>query len=1196
MSKKPDTGEEHQVPDVDYLPLDYPERIKRLRGRKGLTQVQLAQLLGVSFATVNRWENRQSRPSQLAWAQIERLSSGGDEEPQRVAPEPTPLLLDFTSDPAAVRAIAEGERLSFGHLANPAFATEISQIDPLPHQRIAVYEQMLKQERLRFLLADDAGAGKTIMTGLYAREMLSRRVLKRILIVTPAGLVGNWKSELGKLFSLPFRVVTGSDARNANPFVDEGSDRVIISIDTLASSRVFARLKEPTVVPYDLVVFDEAHKLSAKQEADLYIRKTDRYCVAEALAAVKGIDDAWALPWSAHHLLLLTATPHMGKDYPFYALWKLLEPEVLSTYEAFQDYPRERRQLHFIRRTKEEMVYLDGRPMYPKRVSDTLGYDLAQGPVSEQTLYDETTEYLRYVYNKAKMLNRSAARLAMSVFQRRLASSTFALLRSFERRSDKLRDLISQIQDGRLTIEQLITMQRRIRDDDDVFDAETADEEAAEGDREQNEVGEEKLLQGVVAASLADLQAELEQVQQLRALAKRIYDAGTESKFERLREMLVDPRFVEEKLIIFTEHRDTLEFLVRRLEGMGYTGQVAQIHGGMYYTEREEQVEKFRKPADGGGARFLVCTDAAGEGINLQFCWIMINYDIPWNPARLEQRMGRIHRYGQKHDPVVILNLVAPKTREGRVLQTLLDKLEKIRKELRSDKVFDVIGRLFEGLSIKQYMEMALAEDRTYEATRELEGRLTKEQVEAIVARERSLYGTGGDVAKMLPRLREDIDREMYQRLLPGYVRQYFENAAPLVDIELVGDPGGCFSLRSSNGIGIDALLQVLETYPAKQRACLSFVRPKDHEAGVWIHPGEIVFEAFRNMVSDRLGDQARRGAVFVDPATEKPYLFHLALVFIIREADPQLADFAQEEFLECRLVGVKQFEGSQIIVCPVEHLLLLKGGHGLPASAQRLAVTAKDLLEQATAFLVERVAREMALKRRQALLSTLAERQSFVERGFDFQEAELAAARAKQAEKARAGNAAAQKELARIKEQQRHLAQRRHEALAVLRREPELISPRKIEFIAHALVVPSSAAADREQFDAKTDQVAMALAWAFEESEGAIVKDVHTPELARVAGLPDNPGFDLWSIRPIHKRSIEVKGRAAVGEVEVSANEWAKACNLRDGYWLYVVYDCATPNPRLVRIHDPFGALLAKAKGSVVITAKQILEAANQS
>jgi hypothetical protein len=237
-----------------------------------------------------------------------------------------------------------------------------------------------------------------------------------------------------------------------------------------------------------------------------------------------------------------------------------------------------------------------------------------------------------------------------------------------------------------------------------------------------------------------------------------------------------------------------------------------------------------------------------------------------------------------------------------------------------------------------------------------------------------------------------------------------------------------------------------------------------------------------------------------------------------------------------------------------------------------------------------------MALSRRQAMLATLPERESFIQRGFDFQEAELAAARAKQSEKARAGNIGAQKELARVKEQQRLLAQRRQEALTVLRREPELISVGKIEFIAHALVVPSTDPADREQVDAKTDEVAMALAWAFEESAGALVKDVHTPELARAAGLSDNPGFDLWSIRPVEKRSIEVKGRAGVGEVEVSSNEWARACNLRNGYWLYVVYDCATPNPRLVRIQDPFGSLLAKAKGSVVISAKQILEAAKEN
>lgn len=1178
------TGRSTAVPD------DYSSRIRRTRGRLGLTQQALADRLGVSFATVNRWENSQTKPSRLFWSQIERLTL----EPEVAGRQPVQAgadhRLDFTANPEAVLALAEAERLTFGHLANPVFATEISQIDPLPHQRIAVYDHMLGQERLRFLLADDAGAGKTIMTGLYIREMLSRRLLKRVLIVAPAGLVGNWKSELSKLFSLSFRIVSGADARSDNPFLGDGSDRVIISVDTLASSRVFARLKESGVVPYDLVVFDEAHKLSARREADLYVRKTDRYEVAEALAGVKDIAEDRRLPWSAHHLLLLTATPHMGKDYPYFALWRLLEPEMLPTYDAFTDYPRERRRLHFIRRTKEEMVQLDGRPLYPKRVSDTLGYDLSQGPVSEQALYDETTAYLRLVYNKAKMLNRSAAQLAMSVFQRRLASSTFALLRSFERRIDKLRALIDQIRDGELTMEQLITLQRRMHEDDDVLDSTTADDEVPQDEREENEIAEERLLEGVVAASLGDLQAELQQVEELRLLAKKVDDLGMESKFDRLREVLVDPKFGDEKLIVFTEHKDTLDFLTRRLEGMGYTGKLAQIHGAMHYTERQAQVERFRLPTEQGGARFMLCTDAAAEGINLQFCWIMINYDVPWNPARLEQRMGRIHRYGQKHDPVIILNLVAPKTREGRVLQTLLDKLERIRKELSSDKVFDVIGRLFEGVSIKRYMQMAAAEDRAEDAISDLEGRLTKEQVEALAAKEQTLYGPGGDVARELPRLRDSLDREMYRRLLPGYVRQFFERAAPLVDIELTGDLDGCFGIRSADGPAVDPLLHVLDLYSPSQRACLSFIRPLQPDRGVWIHPGEPLFEAFRAMVNDRLGTQARRGAVFIDPGAEKPYLFHLAVVSVARAADPEIPDLAQEELIECRLVGIKQYEGAQIHVCPVEHLLLLRGGQGLPTAGQRLAVSAKGMLEQARAFLIERIARGLATERRQELVDTLAEREGFVRRGFDFQEVELAAARAKQSEKARVGNAAAQKELARIREQQKQLGERRDAAVALLRREPELINPKNVEFIVHALVVPSSEPVDREQYEAKAEEIAMALAWAFEESEGAVVKDVHTPELALGAGLSENPGFDLWSVRPDGKRSIEVKGRANVGEVEVSANEWGKACNLRDDYWLYVVYDCATSNPRLVRVQDPFGRLLAKAKGSVLINAKDVL------
>lgn len=1176
------------------LPPNYSERIRQFRARLGLTQVELAARLGVSFATVNRWENGQTKPSPLSWQQLLRMDEGDPLGIPVVQQVPQKPVLDFTASLHVIQALAEGERLSFGHMFNPVFATEISQIDPLPHQRIAVYESMLKQFPLRFLLADDAGAGKTIMSGLYIREMKARRLIRRILIVAPAGLIGNWKRELTTLFSLEFQIVTGPDTKIANPFIGEESDCVIVSVDTLAGAKMFARLREPGVIPYDLVIFDEAHKLSADRGNDLRVRKTDRYRLAEALAGVSGIGEAWTMPWAAHHLLLLTATPHQGKEYPYYAIWRLLEPEVLATPEAFDEYPPERRRAHFIRRTKEEMVHISGMPLYPKRISDTLGYDLTQGPISEQTLYDETTDYMRHVYNRAKVLNRSAARLAMSVLQRRMASSTYALLRSFERRIEKLGDLIRQVQEGKLTEEQLVVLQRRLAEDDDVLDTKTADEEGAEDGREENEVSEERLMAGVIAASLADLVVEREQVTKLLDLARKVHALGSESKFDKLREVFTDPRFAGEKFIVFTEHRDTLIYLVQRLGGMGYTGQITQIHGGMDYLERQEQVERFRLPPADGGARFMICTDAAAEGINLQFCWIMINFDVPWNPARLEQRMGRIHRYGQKHDPVQIVNLVAPKTREGMVIQTLLDKLETIRDSLGSEKVFDSIGRLFEGVSLRQYMEQAIVEGVDV-VKHELDGRLTQEQVAALAAKERMLYGDGGDVARQLPRMRDDLEQEALCRLLPGYVRHYIEIAAPLVGIEIEGDLDGCFSMQPAASAVVDELHDVLESYPAKLRDRLTVNRPgpgkKDEY--IWVHPGEPVFERFRAVVSDQLGDQALRGAVFVDPTTDRPYLFHLALVTVVRQADPEIPEFTNEDVLDCRLVGIKQFEGAEVALCPVEHLLLLKGGHGLPPAAQRVAIAAERLKEQAESFMIERVARSMALERREMLLATQLEREQFTQRGFDFQEAELAAARQMQSEKSRSGNTAAAKALKDIKEQQRSLADRRALALATISREPELIAPGHLTFLAHALIVPSTNPDDLARHDAEVEQVAMDLARAFEEAAGAVVKDVHTTELALAAGLTANPGFDLLSISPDgRRRAIEVKGRANTGDVEVTSNEWARAANLRDEYWLYAVYDCASPAPRLARVQDPFGNLLAKSKGSMLISARQVFDA----
>ena len=1189
-------------------PPDFAERITLMRAKYDLTQTQLADLLGVSYATVSRWEHAIARPSPQFWQVIAQVEQRGPEAfnasygraslgtgvreingtyaTSSAASDATanaPALAPFTAAPEEVRLAVEAYRLEYGYLVNPAFATEISLIEPLPHQRIAVYERMLPQSRLRFLLADDAGAGKTIMTGLYIREMLARRLLRRVLVVPPAGLVGNWRRELETLFSLPFRIVTGADTRNgANPFVGPESDLVIVSVDTLAGDRMFACLQDPSVAPYDLVVFDEAHKLSADREPDLSLRRTDRYRLAEALAGVGIEQTRWWLEWSARHLLLLTATPHMGKDFPYYALWRLLEPEALSTVDAFNAYPPTARRERFIRRTKEEMVYYDGRAIYPQRRCDTLSYDLTPG---EQELYDETTAYIGRYYNQAGILNRSAVRLAMSVFQRRLASSTWAVLRSLERRAEKLSRMIEDIQAGKLSEEELRRRQQQQPQLVDVFYDKTADEEEPVDGLEEHEVAEDEALGAVTARTLAELLIERDQAQTLVELAKRVYAAGDEAKFVKLGEVLRDPAYAQEKFIIFTEHRDTLDFLSRRLEALGYADAITRIHGGMDFEERERQVARFRTPLAEGGARYLLATDAAGEGINLQFCWLMVNYDIPWNPARLEQRMGRIHRFGQRHDPVIITNLIAGETREGRVMATLLVKLERIRHEMGGDKVFDVIGQLFEGVSLRQYIERATTEEGARQAEAMLAGTLTKGQVEARQARERMLYGDGGEVKRELPKLRASLDEETYRRLMPGYVRHFIAAAAPRLDLAVQGDLEQNFTLAPLKPGAADGLWRALEHYRPEQRDAWTIYRPDDKERVVFLHPGEPVFERLRGEALDRFGAAAWAGAIFADPAATSPYRFHVALARVTRRADPTHRALARSQTLEYRLLGLRQEQDGSLCVCPVEQLLLLRDGQGVAPEAIPLIATADAALELARAYLEATEAQALAESRRAGLSATLPAREALLFKGYSFQEAELGEARNRVRKAAQEGDPHAKAELTRIKERQASLEARRDEALATMRREVELIEPDDVVFLANALVLPSTEPADQLRQDAEVEAIAVRVARAYEEARGAEARDVSTAPLALAAGLAPHPGFDLRSRRPDGlELAIEVKGRTTVGHVEMTENEYIQACNLGDRYWLYTVFDCASAHPRLVRVRNPFRKLIVQAKGGVVI------------
>lgn len=1167
-------------------PSDFSDIIRTHRAARGWTQVELAERMGVTNVTISRWEKGRVVPSSILWGRFLALAK------PKVGPRDSLVSrqdtrIDFVGDGRAVRAMVQGERLAFGHLVNPTFATEVARIDALPHQRMAVYDQMLPQARLRFLLADDAGAGKTVMTGLYIREMLARRLLKRILIVPPAGLVGNWQSELRELFGMEFTIVTGTQLGQdaGNPFAEpDRGDRVICSVDTLRGERAFRRLADDGVAPYELVVFDEAHKLSARQDADLTIRKTARYQLAEALAGVPNRKADWALAWSARHLLLLTATPHMGREYPYFALWRLLDPQTFSTVDAFRAMGAGRRARWFIRRTKEEMIGFDGKPLYPKRTTDTFSYELGQGAISEQTLYDKTTDYLRFVYNRARLLNRTAARLALLVFQRRLASSTYALLRSLERRLDRLDEIIRDVVARRVSLSQLLRDAPELEDDDDPFEARTADEEEAMAGMEENERAEEKILAAALASTVADLEIEKEHVRELIELAAKVQASGQESKFDRLRDILADPRFKGEKFLIFTEHRDTLTYLRSRLEGMGFSGQIGTIHGGMNYVERAEEVAFFRKPLNEGGARVLVCTDAAGEGINLQFCWVMVNFDMPWNPARLEQRMGRIHRYGQKRPEVFILNLIAGDTREGQVIRILLEKLEAIRKEMRSEKVFDVIGRVFQDVRISDYMERALLGEDGRQLLLDLGGHLTKEQVEAVAERERRLYGDGGDVKASLPELRRRMDAEVYSQLLPGYVRQYMRDAAPLLKLSLSEAGEGEFQLAPKSPRALDPFLPLLSSRDAGGARITFSRRVRGENGAAWVHPGEPIFERFRALVVEASAASARRGAIFVDPAAEASYLLHLASVVVLRRADPTLAALRREEVIEHALVAVSQNEAGVVAVRPVEEFLLCEpASGGLPPDAQRLAVSAGARIEEARAFLVGDVAKAKAQQRRDVINADLTTRLNLLRQGFVFEQTELAEARSRWNQKKREGNRAAEQAIERIRELQRAWESRLEEAEQTILREPGLIGVGPVEFLAHVLVRPAGGEQEAAmRYDAEVERIAMERVIAHERAAGADVKDVHTPELALRAGLhTPRPGFDVLSWRPDGtRRCIEIKGRARRGRIHISTNEWSAACNRRGEFWLYGVFDCATPVPQIVAVQDPFGRLLAKTTG----------------
>ncbi|MCX7992067.1 MAG: helicase-related protein, partial [Fimbriimonadales bacterium] len=569
------------------------------------------------------------------------------------------------------------------YLFDPLLAVNVSQIDPLPHQIEAVYHYILRQPDVRFLLADDPGAGKTIMAGLLIKELKYRGVAHRILLVVPGHLKFQWQREMKEKFGENFIVVDRS-VQNAhwgrNVWLEQA--QVITSMDFAKQESILATLRE---AHWDLVIVDEAHKMAAYQYGNK-TSKTARYQLGELLSQ------------RTAGLLFLTATPHRGDPENFRLFLDLLRPGFFGTVELLEQSVQQRDNPLFLRRLKEDLKDFNGRPLFPPRHVKTRTFQLSD---AEKQLYNALTEYVENEYNRALQGDNRNAAFALILLQRRFASSIYAARKSLERRKQRL--------------EKLLDMGVRFTEEGQALLFTDWDELDEMEEQERLQIEEEMLEKLTNARTLEELRAEIATLDRLVRLAREAERQDVETKFRELTEVLTELQLREtgEKLLVFTESRDTLDYLVGKLRKMGFS--VTQLHGGMGMDDRIRAEHEFRHHT-----QVMVSTEAGGEGINLQFCSLMINYDIPWNPNRLEQRMGRIHRYGQQKE-VYIYNLVAYDTREGEVLATLLEKLEKIKEQLGSDRVFDVINDVLD-VNLRDLIIEAITNRRNWqEIVREIQ-------------------------------------------------------------------------------------------------------------------------------------------------------------------------------------------------------------------------------------------------------------------------------------------------------------------------------------------------------------------------------------------------------------------------------------------------------------------------------------------
>ena len=761
----------------------------------------------------------------------------------------------FDGDGKLFRLVSEAHRIHLAHLFDPLLAIHTSMVDPLPHQITAVYGEMLPRQPLRFLLADDPGAGKTIMAGLLIKELLIRGDLHRCMIVCPGNLAEQWQDELYQRFQLPFEILTNDkleSARTGNWFAE--NQMVICRLDKLSRNEdVQAKLAN---TDWDLVVCDEAHKMSATFFGN-EVKYTKRYRLGQLLGQI------------TRHLMLMTATPHNGKPEDFQLFMALLDSDRFEG--------RARDGVHttdvsdLMRRlVKEQLLKFDGKPLFPERRAYTVSYKLSDG---EAALYKSVTDYVREEFSRADSLESGGRKgtvgFALTILQRRLASSPEAILQSLRRRRERL--------EKRLREEQILKRGADLQDirelpsltEEDIDDLDDAP------DAEVEETEEIVVDQATAARTIAELQAEIEILGGLEALALKVRRSGTDKKWEELSSLLqnhaemFDAQGHRRKMVIFTEHRDTLNYLAERLRALlGAPEALVTVHGGMGREERTKAQEAFKQDKD---VLILLATDAAGEGINLQRAHLMVNYDLPWNPNRLEQRFGRIHRIGQT-EVCHLWNLLADETREGDVYKRLLEKIE-LEREALGGGVFDILGQLFREQRLRDLLIEAIRYGDRPEVKAKLHqivDNLTDRRHCQELLEERALSNDSMDASEVR-KIREDMERAEARRLQPHFIESFFLEAFRIL--------GGTIKEREPRRFEIthvpalirqrDRLIGLGEPVLSKYER-ITFEKSLRTVAGqplaTFVCPGQPLLGATIDLILERNRDLLKRGTVLIDP------------------------------------------------------------------------------------------------------------------------------------------------------------------------------------------------------------------------------------------------------------------------------------------------------------------------------------------